>query len=81
MTIPIVMTNATSRPIGIMGANLSCDCMVADSLPRTIPARAQLALNLQVHREGRRQPLRLHAQFLTDDPSQPRVSVQINAID
>ena len=80
--VRVEMINATKRPIQILGVSLSCDWMISDTLPQTIPSKSSLTLIVKVQQEAKSAlPRQLHAEFLTNDPVQSRVPIQINTGD
>ena len=71
--------NASGRPIRLSGANVSCGCVLAGDLPRTVlPGRSELTLTVDPAKYAPGEPRTVWADLYTDASSPaPRLSLTV----
>ena len=74
----VVVRNLTSRPVKLLGATVSCDCVSTEGVPAEIPAGGALRLRLKVHLDARMSgPFGQTGTYFTDHPAAPNLRVAI----
>jgi hypothetical protein len=72
--------NLSSKPIMIMGASTTCDCVATEGLPVSIRARGSRVLRPRLHLEGKPpQHIVQEITYLTSSPREPAIRVRIKA--
>jgi hypothetical protein len=72
------LRNLTSRPVKVLGATVSCDCVRTEGLPADIAPGGALTLRSSVHLDGRvTGPFEQFVSYYTDHPAAPSLRVVI----
>jgi hypothetical protein len=77
------LRNLTSRPVKVLGATVSCDCVTTEGLPAEVAAGGSLRLRSSVHLDGRvTGPFQQSVTYYTDHPAAPslRAVIQGNVL-
>lgn len=72
------LRNLTGKPVRVLGATVSCDCVSTEGLPSEVDAGGSILLRSSVHLDGRVSgSFEQSVTYFTDHPSAPSLRVVI----
>jgi Protein of unknown function (DUF1573) len=72
-TVEFSIANSMERPVKILGANVSCTCLVTSGLPIVVPAYGRAALRVSARSKGRTGSYSQRLEVVTDVGELPLV--------
>ncbi len=71
--LPVIVTNASSRDIRLIGGGASCSCTTTQNLPTIVPAGSEVAVQIELTFRGTPGKFEHRFEFFSDDKKQPKL--------